>query len=57
MKLCCPMSEMREERIADSGYRNSELIDSWLVSFFFFFSLLIMRVWRGSEFIPLSPKL
>ena len=58
MKLCCPMSEMREERIADSGYRNSELIDSWLVScIFFFFSLLIMRVWRGSEFIPLSPKL
>ena len=56
MKLCCPMSEMREERIADSGYRNSELIDSWLVSCFFF-SLLIMRVWRGSEFIPLSPKL
>ena len=48
MKLCCPMSEMREERIADSGYRNSELIDLWLVSGFFFFSLLIMRVWRGS---------
>ena len=55
MKLCCPMSEMREERIADSGYRDSELIDSWLVSLFF--SLLIMRVWRGSEFTPLSPKL
>ena len=54
MKLCCPTSEMREEKIADSGYRNSELIDSWLVSVF---SLLIMRVWRGSEFIPLSPKL
>ena len=36
MKLCCPMSEMREERIADIGYRNSELIDSWLVSVFFF---------------------
>ena len=57
MKLCCPMSEMREDRIADSGYRNSELIDSWLVSFFFFLSLMIMCVWRGSEFIRLSPKL
>ena len=57
MKFCYPMSEMREERIADSGYRNSELIDSWLVSVFFFFSLLMMRVWRGSEFIALSPKL
>ena len=61
MKFCYPMSEMREERIADRGYRNSELIDSWLVSYFilfyFIFSLMITCVWRGSEFIPLSPKL
>ena len=51
MKLCCPMSEMREERIADSGYRNSELIDLWLVSGFFFFFIIdnarLAWIWRS----------
>ena len=53
MKLCYPLSEMREERIADRGYRKLFSVNRFMVGEFFLL-LLIMRVWRGSECLPLS---
>ena len=53
MKLCYRLCEMREERIGDRGYRKLFSVNRFMVGEFFLL-LLIMRVWRGSECLPLS---